>query len=148
VAGDAVGPLLLLFLLAQVSEVVALPKALVDVAVTSPTRGGDVLEADGTPHGQASGDFGPVRPLLVANFGIPTVAILATHVFLMVNGYIPFLKIVVELLGGDEEVWIAVAFDAEVRRVGYRRLSSCRCLTFCCGVLPFGCRYLPSGKEK
>jgi hypothetical protein len=46
------------------------------------------------------------------------VAILTTHVFLTVNGYIPFLVIVVELLGGDEEVRIAVAFDTGVWRVG------------------------------
>jgi len=31
-------------------------------------------------------------------------AILATHAFLTMNGYVPFLKIVVEFLGGDEEV--------------------------------------------
>jgi hypothetical protein len=84
--------------------VVALAKPLVDVVVTFSAGGGDVLEADGASHGQASGDFGPVRALLVTNFGVPAMAIFATHVFLAMNGYIPFLKIVVELFGGDEEV--------------------------------------------
>ena len=46
------------------------------------------------------------------------VAILATHIFLVVNGHIPFLVIVVELLGGDEEIWVAVAFDAGVCHLG------------------------------
>jgi hypothetical protein len=45
-------------------------------------------------------------------------AILTTHAFLTVNGYLPFLEIVVELLGGNVEVWIAVAFDAGTLRVG------------------------------
>ena len=88
VAGDAVGPLILLLLLDQVIEVVALAEALVDVIVTLPARGGDVLEADGAPRGLASGDFFPVCPLLVANLGVPAVAMLTTHAFLTVNGYL------------------------------------------------------------
>jgi hypothetical protein len=112
-----------------VSSVVALAEALVDVVVKSSASEGDVLEIDGTPRGQAAGDFGPVGFFLVASIGIATVAIFTAEAFLTVNGQTSFLMIVVELLGGDEEVGIAVAFDAGVCHLGcsflFARKSFC-----------------------
>jgi len=86
VAGHAVGSLLLLLLLDDVSEVIALAEALVDVVVTPSASGGDVLAIDGAPRGQTSGDFDPVCFFLVAGVGVSAVAIFTTDAFLTVNG--------------------------------------------------------------